>query len=63
MFTRYNTVDQADAKDAMEKLESYFDKTEESTAEIVLQGIKGARNNLLTPWICWLPKKEKNSKF
>jgi len=40
MSGRYNTADQADAKDAIEELESPFDKTEESTAEIVLQGIK-----------------------
>ena len=55
MFTRYNTVDQADAKDAMEKLENYFAKTEEPTAAIVLQGSKRGQEqspnplNLLAP--------------
>lgn len=55
MFTRYNTVDQADAKDAMKKLESYFGRTEEPTAAIVLQGPKRGQEkspnplNLLAP--------------
>lgn len=49
MFARYNTVDQEDAKHAMEKLESYFAKTEEPTAAIGLQRQKGVRSNLLTP--------------
>jgi integrase len=55
MFTRYNTVDQADAKDAMEKLEGYFAKTEEPTAAIVLQESKRGQDespnplNLLAP--------------
>ncbi len=37
MFTRYNTVDQADAKDAMEKLEGHYAKEGGSSAAIVLQ--------------------------
>jgi hypothetical protein len=49
MFTRYNTVDQADAKDAMEKLQSYFDKTEEPTAAIVLQAQKRGQERSPNP--------------
>jgi integrase len=55
MFTRYNTVDDADAKDAMEKLESYFAKSKEPTAAIVLQAEKRGQDeppnplNLLAP--------------
>ncbi len=55
MFTRYNTVDQADAKEAMEKLESYFARRDEPTAAIVLQGQKRGQDespnplNLLAP--------------
>lgn len=37
MFTRYNTVDQADAREAMQRLDSYFSRKDESTAAIVLQ--------------------------
>jgi hypothetical protein len=40
MFTRYNTVDQADAKDAMEKLDSHYAKDETPSAAIVLQAQK-----------------------
>jgi hypothetical protein len=40
MFTRYNTVDQADAKEAMQRLDSYFSRVEEPTAAIVLQDQK-----------------------
>ena len=40
MFTRYNTVDQADAKDAMQRLDSFFSRNDESTAAIVLQDQK-----------------------
>jgi integrase len=40
MFTRYNTVDQADAREAMQRLDSYFSRKDESTAAIVLQGQK-----------------------
>ena len=40
MFTRYNTVDQADAKDAMQRLDSFFSKEDEPTAAIVLQDQK-----------------------
>lgn len=40
MFTRYNTVDQADAKEAMQQLESFFSKKDEPTAAIVLQDQK-----------------------
>jgi len=36
MFIRYNTVDQADAKDAMEKLGSHYAKEETPSAAIVL---------------------------
>jgi hypothetical protein len=49
MFPRYNSVDQADAKDAMEKLESYFAKVDEPTAAIVLQAQKRGLENLPTP--------------
>ncbi|MGA2518248.1 MAG: site-specific integrase [Thermodesulfobacteriota bacterium] len=49
MFTRYNTVDQADAKDAMEKLESYFGKAEEPTAAIVLQAQKRGQEQSPNP--------------
>jgi integrase len=37
MFARYNTVDQAEAKEAMEKLESHYAKEGRSRAAIVLQ--------------------------
>ena len=36
MFTRYNTVDQADAKEAMNKLEELFGR-DDSSAAMVLQ--------------------------
>jgi len=49
MFTRYNTVDQADAKDAMEKLESYFGKIEEPTAAIVPQAQKRGQDESPNP--------------
>jgi integrase len=49
MFTRYNTVDQADAKDAMEKLESYFAKRDEPTATIVLQAQKRGQDESPNP--------------
>jgi integrase len=51
MFTRYNTVDQADAKDAIEKLESYFNRTEEPIAAIVLQGLKRGQGKSPDPLI------------
>jgi len=51
MFTRYNTVDEADAKDAMQRLDSYFDRIEESTAAIVLQGIKRGQEKSPNPLI------------
>ena len=44
MFTRYNTVDQADAKDAMEKLDSLYSKEEQPSAAIVLQAQKKGEN-------------------
>jgi len=37
MFTRYNTVDQADAKDAMEKMDSLYGNEGQESAAIVLQ--------------------------
>ena len=55
MFTRYNTVDQADAKEAMRQLDSYFEGTNEPTAAIVLQAEKKGQEkspnplNLLAP--------------
>jgi integrase len=55
MFTRYNTVDQADAKEAMRRLDSYFEGTNEPTAAIVLQAEKKGQEkspnplNLLAP--------------
>jgi hypothetical protein len=49
MFTRYNTVDQADAKEAMEKLETYFGGVEEPTASIVLQVQKRGQDESPNP--------------
>jgi hypothetical protein len=55
MFTRYNTVDQADAKEAMRRLDRYFGGINEPTAAIVLQGQKRGQDqspnplNLLAP--------------
>jgi len=37
MFAQYNTVGQAGAKEAMEKLESPYAKEDRSSAAIVLQ--------------------------
>ena len=49
MFIRYNTVDQADAKDAIEKLNSHYAKEETPSAAIVLQAQKRVGRNLPTP--------------
>jgi integrase len=49
MFTRYNTVDQADAKEAMEKLDSHYAKEGQASAAIVLQAQKRVGRNLPTP--------------
>jgi hypothetical protein len=37
MFTRYNTVDLADDKEAMQRLDSHSCRKDEPTAAIVLQ--------------------------
>jgi len=49
MFTRYNTVDQADAKDAMEKLDSHYAKEETPSAAIVLQAQKRGQEKSPNP--------------
>jgi integrase len=51
MFTRYNTVDEADAREAMRRLESYFGEAEEPTAAIVLQGTKRGQEQSPNPLI------------
>jgi phosphatidylethanolamine-binding protein (PEBP) family uncharacterized protein len=40
MFIRYNTVDQADAKDAMEKLGSHYAKEETPSAASTKKGLE-----------------------
>jgi integrase len=49
MFTRYNTVDQADAKDAMEKLDSHYAKEGTPSAAIVLQTQKKGQEKSPNP--------------
>ncbi|MGD0626082.1 MAG: site-specific integrase [Thermodesulfobacteriota bacterium] len=56
MFTRYNTVDQADAKDAMEKLDSLFNKEEQPSAAIVLQAQKRGQEKSPNPLISLAPR-------
>jgi integrase len=55
MFTRYNSVDEADARQALNLMESYFGSTGKPTTAIVLQGQKRGQDkspnplNLLAP--------------
>jgi hypothetical protein len=56
MFTRYNSVDQPDAKDAMEKLQSYFSKVGQPTAAIVLQAQKKGRDKFPNPLNLMAPR-------
>jgi integrase len=49
MFTRYNTVDQADAREALQRMERYFAKKDEPTAAIVLQAEKKGQENSPNP--------------
>jgi len=49
MFTRYNSVDEADAKQALQLMEGYFEgRMRGTTPAILLQAKKGVRNHLPT---------------
>lgn len=48
MFTRYNTVDQADAEEAMQRLEDFFGRNN-SSAAIVLQEEKKSQEKSPNP--------------
>ena len=63
MFTRYNTVDQADAKDAMEKLDSLYSKEEQPSAAIVLQAQKKGQEKPPNPLISLAPLRKLISNF
>ncbi len=56
MFTRYNTVDQADAKEAMEKLDSHYAKEGQTSAAIVLQAQKRGQEKSPNPLISLAPR-------
>jgi len=56
MFTRYNTADQADAKDAMEKLDSLFNREVQPSAAIVLQAQKRGQEKSPDPMKSLAPR-------
>jgi integrase len=49
MFTRYNSVDEADAREAMQRLNSFFSVSDHPTAAIVLQAQKRGQDESPNP--------------